>query len=93
MYWLVEPEPGKANSESLPEEMLKSLREFWSSNDEHWLGLKNSVAADVHGIGSVLQRMDEIVRRFEGTASAVVQPLPPGPQNKPVVQREVIALD
>jgi mediator of RNA polymerase II transcription subunit 14 len=93
MYWLVEPEPGKANSDSLPEEMLKSLRDFWGNNDEHWLGLKNSVAADVHGIASVLQRIDEIVRRFEGSASAVVQPGPVQSQPKPVVQREVIALD
>lgn len=93
MFWHVEQEPSKANSESLPEDMLKSLRELWSSNDEHWLGLKNGLAAKVQGIGTVLQRIDEIVRKFEGPAKSTAQP-PTAPQpTKPVVQQEVIALD
>lgn len=93
IYWHVEQEPTKANSDSLPEVMLASLRELWSSNDEHWLGLKNSLAADAHGISSVLQRIDGIVRKFEGTASAVAPPAAAPQQAKPVVQQEVIALD
>lgn len=93
MYWHVEQEPTKANSASLPEEMLRSLREIWSSNDEHRLGLKNGLAADAQGIAEVLRRIDEVVRRFEGSVEPVVAQLPAEPQPKPVVQQEVIALD
>jgi mediator of RNA polymerase II transcription subunit 14 len=96
MFWHVEQEPGKANSESLPEDMLNALRELWSSNDEHWLGLKNGLAAGVQGIGTVLQRVDEIVRRFEGAAKITAQPPAVQQQqqpSKPTVKQEVIALD
>jgi mediator of RNA polymerase II transcription subunit 14 len=97
MFWHVEQEPGKANSDSLPEDMLSSLRELWSSNDEHWIGLKNGLAAGVQGIGVVLQRIDEIVRKFEGNAKVAVQPPAVQQQQqqplKPVVKQEVIALD
>jgi hypothetical protein len=93
MFWHVEQEPSKANSESLPEDLLKSLRELWSTNDEYWLGLKNGLAAKVQGIATVLQRIDEIVRKFEGPAKSTVEP-PAAPQpTKPAVQQEVIALD
>jgi mediator of RNA polymerase II transcription subunit 14 len=92
MHWHVEQEPGKANSHSLPEEMLRSLREIWSSSDEHWLGLKNGLAADSKGIGEVLRRIDGVVRRFEGTGGNVAPPLP-AKQSKPVLKQEVIALD
>jgi hypothetical protein len=94
MFWHVEQEPSKANSGSLPEDMLKSLRDLWSSNDDHWLGLKNSLAANVQGISTVLQRIDEIVQKFEGPAKRAVEP-PAAQQQpaKPVVQQEVIALD
>ena len=98
MFWHVEQEPGKANSESLPEDMLASLRELWSSNDEHWLGLKNGLAAGVQGIGTVLQRVDDIVRRFEGADKSNAQPPAAQQQQqqqqpKPAVKQEVIALD
>ena len=93
MFWHVEQEPSKANSDSLPEDMLKSLGELWSSNDEHWLGLKNGLAAGVQGIGTVLQRIDEIVREYEGPAKITAQAPTTAQQPKPVFKQEVIALD
>ncbi|GAB7333318.1 hypothetical protein MBLNU13_g04948t2 [Cladosporium sp. NU13] len=93
MFWHVEQEPSKANSESLPEDLLKSLRELWSSNDENWLGLKNGLAAKVLGIGTVLQRIDEIVRKFEGPAKSTAEPPAAQQPTKAAVQQEVIALD
>lgn len=94
--WHIEQEPTKANADSLPEDMLKSLRELWNSNDEHWLGLKNSLAADAQGVGKVLLKIDEIVRRFEGSAIPVPVEQPSQQQPKKAAnqqQQEVIALD
>lgn len=92
IFWHVEQEPSKANSDSLPEDMLKAIRDLWSSNDEHWYGLKNGLAASPQGIGSVLQKLDEIVRRYEGSTANSAQPVAVQP-SKPAVQQEVIALD
>lgn len=65
--WHIEQERTRANAESLPEELLKALREIWSDpGDEHFLGLGSGVAADAAGVGRALERIDGVVRGFEG---------------------------
>jgi len=47
----------------------------------------------LQGIGTVLQRIDEIVRKFEGPARRTAQPPAAQQPTQPVIQQEVIALD
>lgn len=94
--WHVEQERTKANAESLPEDLLKSLRELWSRSDEHCLGLNSGLAADVDGIASALEKIDEVVRKYESDAEpppTTTTKLAAEPKSKPAAQQEVIALD
>lgn len=96
LRWLVEQEKGK---EILPEDLQTALRELWGRNDEHCLSLgANGVAADDQGIGSVLESIDEIVRRFKSDAPALpatttITTTTSDAKSKPTAQQEVIALD
>ncbi|KAK3720644.1 mediator complex subunit [Vermiconidia calcicola] len=72
--WLVNDVRAAVEGESLPEEMTKALKELWQQSGEGWMGLGSGIVADAQGVTGTLEKLDELVRRFEGT-SEVPQPV------------------
>lgn len=102
--WHLEQERPKSGVESSPsEELLNTLKEVWDAENELWLGLGSGLAADAHGIGAALGKIDEIMRRFESDSLPAATSAVPAAQaqtSKPAEKQqqkqqkqEVIALD
>ena len=49
------------------EDLVKALKDLWQETSEHWSGVGNGIIADAVGVGPAVERLDEVVRRFEGT--------------------------
>ncbi|KAK3704504.1 mediator complex subunit [Vermiconidia calcicola] len=65
--WLLNDIRAAVEGESLPEEMTKALNELWQQRGEGWLGLGSGIVADAQGVAEALEKLDELVRRSEGT--------------------------
>ena len=53
---------------NLPQNLTKALKELWQGSGRNWEGLGNGIAAGAQGIPNALEKVDEIVRRFEMSA-------------------------
>lgn len=76
MKWHVEPSgtsSPSAKKDIVPQELNTALKELWKTDGEHWDGLGSGIVADADGIGTVIEKVDELVRRFER---------PPGEESK-----------
>lgn len=67
-YWHIQPKrDGPVLSDAFTQALTQDL---WNAKGEHWHGVGNGVVATVAGIGAVVERLDEVVRRFEVKDSA-----------------------
>ncbi|KAM0716970.1 hypothetical protein Q7P37_006822 [Cladosporium fusiforme] len=87
--WHLEQERPKAGSDSMSEDLPKALNELWHSETEQYLGLGSGLVADAHGIGPALEKVDEILRRFENDSLPAQAAQPKAAEQT----QEVIALD
>lgn len=62
IHWHVAGPQAPSPTTPVSDDLAEALKELWQSRDEHSLGLGNGVIADVLGIGSVIRKVDEIVR-------------------------------
>lgn len=69
--WHIEGVRTVAKDGSLPEELAKALKELWQQSGEHWEGLSNGIVAGPQGVGDALEKLDGIIRRFEGSMTEV----------------------
>lgn len=62
-YWLVQL---RKDGPAVPQALAQALsQELWQAKDEHWEGKGNGLVARAMGIGSALDKLDAVVRRFE----------------------------
>ena len=92
--WQIRDMRNLTNGAALPEDLVKALKELWQDKGEHWEGLGNGIIADAQGIGAALEKVDEVVRRFQGIeesrsakqAEPAEQPAVAPPQKPPEAQ-------
>ncbi|OQO12428.1 hypothetical protein B0A48_03070 [Cryoendolithus antarcticus] len=72
LKWHIEQERTKVNAESLPTELIASLRELWKTSDPQvgYSGLGNGLVTDGKGISKALAKIDSVVRGFGGAEMA-----------------------
>lgn len=71
----------------------EALEEVWQSKDQYWQGMGNALIAEVSGVGSALQKIDDVVRRFEDTSWQPSVPAPNGvPANASIKLEEQTAI-
>jgi mediator of RNA polymerase II transcription subunit 14 len=68
--WLVQDVKSAAKDGSLAEDLSKALDELWQESGEHWQGMKNCIVAEAQGIAAALEKLDEVIRRFPGSAES-----------------------
>ena len=80
--WLIHDMRAVVKGESIPEELTKAAKELWHEKAEHWQGIGNGIVADVQGVAAALEKVDDVVRRFEGKVEA--PPAKPTEAQQPV---------
>lgn len=66
--WVIHDVQPGVKGEALAEDLVKGLNELMRDSGDHWEGIGNGISADTQGIGVALDRFDEVVRRFQGSA-------------------------
>lgn len=69
MGWHVEPERDEAGVGHLEPALVSGLRDIWASPGPDCTGLNNGLVAGVDSVGPALERIDSLVRRFEGASA------------------------
>jgi len=72
------------------EDFASALKELFLESGEDWLGLRTGVAAGVNGVGDILLKIDECVRKFESAGEA--QTAGAG-QGKDTERQDIVVLD
>ena len=63
--WHVEAAREKVDGSKVwPEDLTKALKELWQEKGEGWFGIGNGAIANVNGVALVLEKLDQVVRRF-----------------------------
>lgn len=68
--WFIAVDKKKTDTKALSPEYLQAISELWKTKGDNWNGIGNSVIADVQGVQTALQKLDEVVRRFESPETA-----------------------
>jgi mediator of RNA polymerase II transcription subunit 14 len=68
--WLIQDVKSSAKDSSLAEDLCKALDELWQESGEHWQGMRNCIVAEAQGMAVPLERLDEVIRRFQGSADS-----------------------
>ncbi|OQO05190.1 hypothetical protein B0A48_08210 [Cryoendolithus antarcticus] len=74
LKWHIEQERTKVNAESLPSELIASLRDLWKTSNPQigYIGLGNGLVTDAKGISKALANIDNFVRGFGGAEKAAL---------------------
>ena len=68
IQWLMSDLKATAADGNLPQDVDKAVKDLWKENGEHWDGLGNGIVASAQGIAAALEKLDGVIRRFEGFA-------------------------
>ena len=68
--WLIHDVISSAKDGTLGEDLSKALDELWQETGEHWQGMRNCIVAETQGMPTALERLDEVIRRFPGSAES-----------------------
>ena len=68
--WVICDVKSTTKGAALPDDLSKSVNELFQESGEHWQGIGNAILADPSGIAAAIERLDGVVRRFEGSTEA-----------------------
>ena len=66
--WRIQNSKSSMKDGTLAEDFSKALDELYQESSEHWQGMKNCIAAEAQGVAEALEKLDEVVWRFSGSA-------------------------
>ncbi|KAK4549227.1 hypothetical protein LTR36_007685 [Oleoguttula mirabilis] len=72
--WHLQETKSRSGDGGVREDFVAALKVFWQEKGEHWFGIGNGIVADSVGISAALSKLDEFVRRFEGSADELAKP-------------------
>lgn len=68
--WHLQETKARSGDPAVREDFASALKTFWLEKGEHWYGIGNGVIADSAGIGTAIEKLDELVRQSASSTTA-----------------------
>ncbi len=63
LEWLITFPKPSTSGQTLPEKLVKALRDLFKDGSERWIGMGTGIVAQKNGIGDALDKLDETIRK------------------------------